>query len=144
MAQRNSSRGRKSAAVNYLCQARKLGIMIEQKEAELNALRQDAIGKDGKQMEEIVARYVDLEEKLRADLCELHSKRIEIMDTIHEVDDSLSMIVLHARWLDDVGLEEIAYKMGYSFPHIRRAYWKGMKAMQKIIAEKSEKDAKKP
>lgn len=144
MAQRNSSRGRKSAAVNYLCQARKLGIMIEQKEAELNALRQDAIGKDGKQMEKIVARYVDLEEKLRADLCELHSKRIEIMDAIHEVDDSLCMVVLHARWLDDVGLEEIAYRTGYSFPHIRRAYWKGMKAMQKIIAEKGEKDAEKP
>ena len=120
-------------AVNYLRQARKLEIMIRHKEKELKKLKHDAIGKDGKQMEHIVAKYVDMEEKLNADLCGLHSKRIEIMDTIHRVDDSLCMVILHAKWIDGESLEKIACETDYSFPYVRKKYTKGMKEVKKII-----------
>ena len=114
-------------------QARKLEIMINQKETELKRLKQDAVGRDGRRMEELVAKYIDMEEKLNEDICDLHKRRIEIMDTIHKVDDSLCLVVLHAKWIDGESLEQIAAKIGYSFPHIRRKYWKGMKEIKKII-----------
>lgn len=122
-------------AISYLKQAREIEIKINQKRQELEAMKRDAIGSSGRKMEKIVTGYVDLEEKLEHDLFDLHKSRVAVIDTIHKLDDSLCLIVLHAKWIDGQSLEQIAATTDYSFPYIRKKYWKGMRGIKEILKE---------
>jgi len=120
-------------AKDYLRRAKKNEIMIRQKREELESLKKDASGKDGRHKREVSAKYKALEQQLEVDILKLHESRVEIIDTIHKLDDSICLIVLHAKWIDGDSLEQIAVATGYSFAHIRRKYWEGMKKIGKMI-----------
>lgn len=120
-------------AISYLKQAREIEIKIDQKRQELEAMKRDAIGSSGRKMEKLVAGYVDLEKRLEKDIYDLHKKRVAVIDMIHKIDDSLCLVVLHAKWIDGQSLEQIAAETDYSFPYIRRKYWKGMRKIKDFL-----------
>lgn len=120
-------------AKSYLKQAREIEVKINQKRQELEAMKRDAVGSSGRKMEKLVAGYVDLEQKLEHDIYELHQKRVIVIETIHKVDDPLCLMVLHAKWIDWQSLEQIAATTGYSYPYVRKKYWKGMRQIKEIM-----------
>ncbi len=135
-------------AKEYLSQAKKLRIKIEQKERLLKELQEKALcngSQDvksdrvqtsvdtGSRLEEMVVEYTDLEKEIRADIGRYLVRRNEIIDTIHELDDSRHIVVLHAKWIDEELLEQIAIDMGYSFGHVRNLYCSAMRNIEKII-----------
>ena len=136
-------------AKEYLRQAKVLQIKIRQKEKLLAELREKAIGggclnpdgvrvqtsaRDGSRLEEEVIKYVELAHEIKEDIRRYYAKRNEIIDTIHALDDSRYIIVLHAKWIDGESLERIAADMNYNFNHVRKLYWAAMKEVGQLMS----------
>lgn len=135
-------------AREYLGQARKLMMHIRQKEKLLAEMRLNAVGgrsldpdgervqtsrKEGSPLEEAAIRRMDLEREIQKDIVAYYGKRNEIIDTIHGLDDSRYILVLHAKWIDGESLERIAADTHYYFGTIRKWYWNAMKEMERLL-----------
>lgn len=134
-------------AKEYLSQAKRLRIKIEQKKKLLQELQIKATGGgsldlkpdkvqtslSGSRLEESVIEYVDLIREIEDDIRRYYTKRNEIIDTIHSLGDSRYIMVLHAKWIDEESLERIAADMNFSFGYIRNLYHFAMKRIEKSI-----------
>lgn len=72
--------------------------------------------------EEIVAKIVDLEAEINADIDRLLGIRREITDTIAIIKDPRERLLLQYRYIDGLTFEEIAVLMNYSWRHIHRLH----------------------
>ena len=137
-------------AKEYLSQAKRLRIKIEQKKRILAEIKAKMVGRgsldvkgekvqsapDAKsRVEESVVKFVDLEIRIEEDIRRYYEKCNEIIDTIHSLNDSRYILILHAKWIDGESLERIAADTGYSFGHVSNMYWKAMRRMQQTIDE---------
>lgn len=122
--------------------------MIRHKEKELEGLRARAIGGGssfsggekvqtsigGRQMDDKVAEYVDLEAEIEMDVIRYREKRNEIINAIHMLENPKHIIVLHAKWIDGDSLERIAADTYQGFHYVRKLYTSGMKEMDMLLA----------
>lgn len=72
--------------------------------------------------EELVAKIVDIDSEIIADVGRLIRLRQEIKATIKAVEDERERMLLAYRYLDGMTFEWIAAEMGYSWRHIHRLH----------------------
>ena len=72
--------------------------------------------------EEILAKIVDLEKEIDADIDRLISIRDNIKAIIEAVEDDRERLLLQYRYLDGRTFEEIAVQMNYSWRQIHRLH----------------------
>jgi len=76
--------------------------------------------------EEILAKIVDLEKEIDADVDRLISIRDNIKAIIEAVEDDRERLLLQYRYLDGRTFEEIAVQMHYSWRQIHRLHSKAL------------------
>lgn len=76
--------------------------------------------------EEILAKIVDLEKEIDADVDRLIAVRDNIKSVIEVVEDDLERLLLQYRYLDGKTFEWIAAKMHYSWRQIHRLHSKAL------------------
>ena len=72
--------------------------------------------------EEIIAKIVDLEKEIDADVDRLISVRDNIKSVIEAVEDDRERLLLQYRYLDGWTFEKIAVEMNYSWRQIHRLH----------------------
>jgi DNA-directed RNA polymerase specialized sigma24 family protein len=131
-------------ATEYLSKARKLEIKILQKRQQLEGLKQVPASMradrervqhtlTGDDMDKRIIEYLELERKIEDDILRYQKEKDRIIDTIHGLDNSNYLTILHAKWIDGDSLEKISVAMNYSFDTIRKYYSRAMKAIQQEI-----------
>ena len=76
--------------------------------------------------EEILAKIVDLEKEIDADVDRLIAVRDNIKSVIEVVEDDRERLLLQYRYLDGRTFEEIAVQMHYSWRQIHRLHSKAL------------------
>ena len=76
--------------------------------------------------EEILAKIVDLEKEIDADVDRLIEVRDSIKSIIESVEDDRERLLLQYRYLDGRTFEEIAVQMHYSWRQIHRLHSKAL------------------
>jgi uncharacterized protein Yka (UPF0111/DUF47 family) len=72
--------------------------------------------------EEIIAKIVDLENRINVDIDMLIDLKAEISEVIEAVKDAQERLLLRYRYIDGKTFEEIAVMMEYSWRHIHRLH----------------------
>ncbi len=72
--------------------------------------------------ESIIAKIVDLEKEIEADVDRLIAVRDNIKSVIEVVEDDRERLLLQYRYLDGWTFEKIAVEMNYSWRHIHRLH----------------------
>ena len=129
-------------AKEYLEQARTLDMEINSKLEMVSSLRAMAErttsalsravvsrSRDDHQMEETIAKIVDLEREVNEDIDRLVELKREIMGVIKKLDDPVDRYLLSMRYICGKDWEEIADAMNY---HIRTIYKVHDRAIQKM------------
>lgn len=114
-------------AKEYLSQVRKIDIMINYKQKQLDTLRQsietitvntnpDKVQSSGEQdrVGQIVARIVDLQNEINRDIGRLVDVKREIMNVVDQLDPTC-MELITKRYFEFKTWEQIAAEMGYSY-----------------------------
>ena len=76
--------------------------------------------------EEIIAKIVDLEKEIDADVDRLIAVRDNIKSVIEAVEDDRERLLLQYRYLDGWTFEKIAVEMNYSWRQIHRLHSKAL------------------
>lgn len=130
----------------YLQQVRKYDTLINNKLAEITSLRElttsitsslktDIVQSSGApdRIAKCIERIVDLEREVNADIdCFITLKR-EIMSTIDQIDDLVSVDLLYKRYFQYKTWEVIAIEMGYSYRQITRLHGKALKMVNDVL-----------
>lgn len=90
----------------------------------------------GDKIPKLVAKYVDMENKINEQIDGYVDLRHKIIDEIHSMNNSLYMNILFKRYVEFKSLEEIAVDTGYSYIHIRRQHGYALLEFQKIMDKK--------
>lgn len=83
--------------------------------------------KNNQQMESIILKIVDLENKINNDLDKLIDLKAEITSKIKQIEKPEYQILLELRYLQFKKWEQIAVEMAYSIQHIFRMHAKALK-----------------
>lgn len=94
----------------------------------------------GDKIPNIVAKYVDMENKINKQIDGYIDLRHKIIDEIHSMSNNLYMNILFKRYVEFKSLEEIAVDTGYSYIHIRKQHGYALLEFQKIMDRKEGKD----
>ena len=87
----------------------------------------------GDKIPKIVAKYVDMENKINEQIDGYIDLRHKIIDEIHNLNNGLYIKILFKRYVEFKSLEEIAVETGYSYQHIRRQHGYALLEFQKVI-----------
>lgn len=90
-------------------------------------------------LDDLLIRKEETQSRIDAVSTESISIRREIVKKIDELEDYRHIAVLEAFFIDDMTLDEIAEKEGYSLRHTTRLYSEGLKLL-KIESESSERE----
>nr|DAG62639.1 MAG TPA: Protein of unknown function (DUF1492) [Caudoviricetes sp.] len=131
-------------AKEYLKQVETLDTKIQQKNIELDSLKDNAIGlgafdyskekvqtSASESMSGKVAKYVDLENEIHEDIERFTELRHKVIGQIHMLDDPKYINVLFKKYIEYKGLKEISKELGYSYDHIRRVHGWALLAFQR-------------
>lgn len=123
----------------YLRQLRRLELCIEQRQEELNRLREligcNAIDYGERVQTSPSADSIPNEVIIRAELEADISRKIErflqlkhkIINEIQSLDNAVYVSILYKRYVEYKSLEEIAVEMNYSYIHIKRLHGYALK-----------------
>lgn len=140
-------------AKEYLKQLRCYEIKINQLSEEVKNLKILAVGGGslsmdpnkvqtsipGDKMSEKVSKYVDMENELLELQVEYQALRMEIINEIHQLNDSRYIQILYLKYLKNLRLEQIACEMhksngdAYSFDHINTLHGEALQEFDKKI-----------
>lgn len=133
-------------AKEYLLQLQDIDIKVKHKLEEIEALKQLATSSgavsDGERVQtsvsgdkipRIVAKYVDMENKINRDIDGYIDLKDKIINEIHSLKNKLYMDILFKRYVEFKSLEKIAVELGYSYIHIRRMHGYALLEFQKVI-----------
>ena len=125
-------------AKEYLTQVRKLKILIEQREKELDRLTEQKLGslsgidysrisvkgsrRVGAPFEQAAVQSLDLAKEIAGLIGEYNRLRHTIIGQIQQLDKLEHMQVLYKRYVEEKRWEQIADEMGYSCDHIRHLH----------------------
>ena len=137
-------------AKEYLSQARYLDARINSKihqVADLNALATNATSaltgmprnpNHGRStMADCVAKIVDLQAEINADIDELVDLKRDILETIKGLKNMECRTILERRYLCFEPWEKIAAGMGYELRYLFKLHGKALDEVQTILAKKS-------
>lgn len=133
-------------AKEYLSQALWLDQRINSKLEQLETLRALATKVTAKLAEEkvsggnntksnienTIAKIVDLEKEINEDIDRLVDIKAEIMDTISRVDDPIGQIILEMRYVNGKSWDEISSSLNYKDSSIFRIHSRALKEVTKI------------
>lgn len=83
-----------------------------------------------------VNKLVDLEKATDAKIAELLDLRMEVRETISQIDDAKQILVLRYRYIDFMKWEDIAYKMDYALKSVHRIHSAALDSVADILAAK--------
>lgn len=120
-------------AKEYLMQIKLLDVKIQQKQAQVDDLRDRAISVGGQQTDSVrvqsskdgdnigrkVAKYADLESGIEADTYELLKLKHKIIKQIQQLSDVRYVELLYKRYVEYKKLELIAVEMNYDYDWVR-------------------------
>ena len=136
---------------DYLMQIRKLRVLIDQREKELDRLREQtfssASGIDysripvkgsrrvGASFEQAANKALDLTGEVAGLIDEYNDLRHKIIGEIQSLDRPEYMQVLYKRYVEEKHWEEISVEMGYSCDHIRHLHGWALHEFGKLMKE---------
>ena len=125
-------------AKEYLMQIKKIRILIEQREKELDRLTEQKLGavsgidysripvkgsrRVGASFEQAVIEALDLTEEIAGLIKKYTDLQHRIIGEIQQLDKPEYMQVLYKRYVEEKRWEEISAEMGYSCDHIRHLH----------------------
>lgn len=130
-------------AKEYLSQIRKAEVMIRIRKKELQKLKEDTVYISAVRYDKVtvqaapgesspfgtaVEKYVSLQLEIERRIWNLVQKRNTIINEIEGLKNPNHIELLKLRYIDNERLEAIAFKMGYSFDHIRRMHGEALAA----------------
>ena len=134
----------------YLTQVRKLRILIDQRERELESLRAARFGcvsgvdygrtpvkgsrRVGGSFEEAAIKAVDLEVETAALIVQYNELRHTIIGQIQQLKKPEHMQILYKRYVEEKRWEQIADEMGYDSVYIRSLHGKALFAFGLLIS----------
>lgn len=133
-------------AKQYLSQLQKLDVIIEQNLQELDALKEITVDLKGidytkekvkssamhcADFENTIIKIMDLESKINAEIDKFVGMKHTIINQIQTLNDTKYVQVLHKRYVEYKGFEQIACEMGYTYQHIRRLHGCALKEFQR-------------
>lgn len=83
-----------------------------------------------------VNKLVDLEKSTDAKMAELLDLRMEIRETISQIDDAKQILILRYRYIDFMKWEDIAEKMDYSLKSVYRIHSAALGSIADILIVK--------
>ena len=87
---------------------------------------------NNQRMENIIARLTDTEEEINADIDHLVSLKLEIMNTIWQVEDENAQMVLERRYHSFKSWEDIAADMSVSIRWVHKGIADKMKSVRLV------------
>ena len=133
-------------AKEYLSQAWNIDRRINDKVAHVSRLRDMATNvsavisdmpkspsPNNQRMETIIARLTDTEDEINADIDRLISLKLEIMNTIWQVEDAKACAVLERRYHSFKSWEEIAAELNVSVRWVHKIHGKALEDVEKIL-----------
>lgn len=131
----------------YLQQVKTLTVKIEQRQCEVNELREavmsvrsPASDKERVQssgtndtLSETVAKYIDMATDIEYMLCDLLCLKHKIIGEIHEINDPRYIEVLYKRYVELKKWELIALEMDYDYDYVRALDVKAVKLFGETI-----------
>ena len=93
---------------------------------------------NNQRMENIIARLTDTEEEINADIDHLVSLKLEIMNTIWQVEDENAQMVLERRYHSFKSWEDIAADMSVSIRWIHKIHVKALDEVEKILEKRQQ------
>ena len=138
-------------AKEYLKQVEKLDNLIKNKLIEQRQWRDIAVGItaniDGERvqssgakskMADAVIKCVDMEAEIDRLVDDLVALKQEVIHTIEQLDSPTEYNVLHMRYIQFVGLQEIADHYGKEYSWATTTHGRALKGVQSILAKKGE------
>ena len=132
----------------YLSQIRKLKLLIEQRQKELDLLAKKNLSalsgidysrisvkgsrSGGAPFEQTAIKAADLGEEVAALIRKYTDLQHKIIGEIQALDRPEYMQVLYARYVENKRLEEIAHEMNYDYNYIRRLHGRALQAFGKL------------
>ena len=84
-----------------------------------------------------IAAIIDLENEINADVNKLLNLKKEVASVVRNIGNPEYQTLLELRYLNFVGWEEIANKMGYSLPHIFRIHVRALNYLKFLKKDES-------
>lgn len=139
-------------AKKYLLQLHNYNNKIAQTMEQIEALRATASGVTGldyskdrvqvspsDKMADVMAKLVDLENELYAELSEYREKKTLIENQIKGMDDPTLSKLLWLKYVEGLHLEEAAERMGYSFEWIRHKHGDALRKFERLYLSEQQK-----
>lgn len=136
---------------DYLMQIRKLRVLIDQREKELDRLREQTFSsvsgidysripvkgsrRVGASFEQAANNALDLTGEVAGLIDEYNDLRHKIIGEIQSLDRPEYMQVLYKRYVEEKHWEEISVEMGYSCDHIRHLHGWALHEFGKLMKE---------
>ena len=131
-------------AKEYLNQARILNNKYRAKQDEITSieallLQAVSYGKDGtmshdnNKNERIILKLMELQDDLNKQLLELMDKKAEIFKTIDKVEDPNELSLLHKRYAQFKGWNQISIELGYSEAQVFRIHSCAIRSVEEIL-----------
>ena len=93
---------------------------------------------NNQRMENIIARLTDTEEEINADIDHLVSLKLEIMNTIWQVEDENAQMILERRYHSFKSWEDIAADMSVSIRWVHKIHAKALDDVEKILEKRQQ------
>lgn len=138
-------------AKEYLMQLQLLDLKITQKVQEAAQLRSMVTGRGlaisekvqtspKNSQEDIITKYLDLEEKIDSMIDKYAAEKDLIIDQIHELTDPRFIWILYDRYVPDEqhrvkSLERIAVDMNYNYDHVRHLHGFALQEFQRTVMQ---------
>lgn len=85
----------------------------------------------------IIARMIDLESKINADIDRLADQKQEALALLDKMENPTYMTVLHRRYFLHETFERIAIDMNYSWRWVIKLHGRALQAFDKLLKEKN-------
>ena len=141
-------------AKEYLTQVRKLRILIEQRQKELDRLADQKLGavsgidygkipvqggrRVGASFEQAAVQCLDLREEIDGLIRDYTHLRHKIIGQIQQLDRPEYLQVLYKRYVEEKHWEEISVEMGYSCDHIRHLHGYALREFSKSMKDNTQ------
>ena len=129
----------------FLNKIRKIDLLIDCKLEQVNELRSLLCGgairydKDKVQssvdpdsMTDIVAKIIELEQKINEDIDRLIDIKTKAREMIEMLENDREKVILYKRYFDGKSFEELAVECGYSWRQVHRIHGKALVNLEKI------------
>ena len=139
-------------AKEYLLQIRKVDRLIENKVAEIDQWKAIATGTTAysegdrvqssgskEKMADAVARYLDMENEINADIDRLIDIKQEVISTIEQLQTD-EYDILHKIYVQFKSFQEVAAEKGKSYSWVTSKHGRGLASLQRILDERKENE----